>query len=202
MVFPGGLCGERGRRRSGGGLALFDGFQALSYYTRIRSLYVHVRALYVARDPLGAYSNAVLASSRAAFAEAITLGAAFQIYLDEAFQHAYNVDIVADLLGAFEQAVLLAVWTLGEGAYGRAILRGVHIALDRQVSAGAVYATLDRLEQKSLIDSHVADGTEVRAGRARRYYRLTASGIKALNESRAALEKMWRGAKWPLESKA
>ena len=109
---------------------------------------------------------------------------------------------MAELLGAFEQAVLLTVWRLGEEAYGRAILRGVQSALNRQIAAGAVYATLDRLEQKSLMDSRVEEGTPARAGRVRRYYRLTAAGIKAMNESKAALEQMWRGARWPLESKA
>ena len=109
---------------------------------------------------------------------------------------------MAELLGAFEQAVLLAVWSLAEEAYGRAILRGVQTALDREVAAGAVYATLDRLEQKTFIASRVEEGTPVRAGRIRRYYRLTAAGIKALNESKAALEQMWQGAKWPLGSKA
>ena len=115
---------------------------------------------------------------------------------------AYNVDIVAELLGAFEQAVLLAVWRLTEEAYGRAILKGVQASLDREIAAGAVYATLDRLEQKQLIDSRIEEGTAVRAGRVRRYYRLTAAGIKALNESKAAIEYMWRGANWPLGSKA
>ena len=109
---------------------------------------------------------------------------------------------MADLLGAFEQAVLLAVWSLADDAYGRAILRGAQAALDRQAAAGAVYATLDRLEQKALVTSRLEEGTPSRAGRARRYYRLTAAGIKALNESKAAIEQMWRGAKWPLESKA
>lgn len=108
---------------------------------------------------------------------------------------------MAELLGPFEQAVLLTVWKLGQEAYGRAVLRGVQTALVREVAAGAVYATLDRLEQKSLIDSHVKAGTDVRAGRPRRYYRLTAAGIRALNESKVALEQVWRGAKWPLESK-
>ncbi|MGD0049401.1 MAG: helix-turn-helix transcriptional regulator [Bryobacteraceae bacterium] len=125
-----------------------------------------------------------------------------QIVVDRFFNHAYNVDIVAELLGAFEQAVLLAVWNMAEEAYGRAILRGAQSALDRQVVAGAVYATLDRLEQRGLLASRLEEGTPVRAGRVRRYYRLTAAGIKALNESKAALEQMWRGAKWPLESKA
>jgi PadR family transcriptional regulator, regulatory protein PadR len=113
----------------------------------------------------------------------------------------YIVDM-AELLGTFEQAVLLVVWKLAGQAYGRAILRGTQAALDRATAAGAVYATLDRLEQKGLVTSSVETGTPVRAGRARRYYRLTALGVRALNESKAALEQLWRGAQWPLESNA
>jgi DNA-binding PadR family transcriptional regulator len=128
--------------------------------------------------------------------------AARKLAIDIFPRNTYNVDIMADLLGAFEQSILLAVWTLAQEAYGRAILRGVQSALERQVAAGAVYATLDRLEQKGFIASRLEEGTPVRAGRARRYYRLTAAGIKALNESRAALEHMWQTANWPLESKA
>ena|SRR5579862_4484004 len=109
---------------------------------------------------------------------------------------------MADLLGTFEQAVLLAVWNLAGQAYGRAILRGTQTALDRQAAAGAVYATLDRLENKGLVTSRVETGNAVRSGRARRFYKLTAAGIKALNDSKNALEQMWRGANWPLESKA
>jgi len=105
---------------------------------------------------------------------------------------------VADLLGAFEQAVLLAIVKAGEDAYGRSVLRGVEDALNRGVAAGAVYATLNRLESKRLISSRLGEGTAERAGRARRYYRLTASGAAALNESKAALEQLWQGAKWPL----
>ena len=120
--------------------------------------------------------------------------------LDAGPHNTYNVDIVAELLGAFEQAVLLTIWRLGEEAYGRAILRGVQTALNREVAAGAVYATLDRLEEKTLCESRLEEGTQVRAGRMRRYYRLTAAGVKAMNESKAALEQMWRAATWPLES--
>ena len=109
---------------------------------------------------------------------------------------------MADLLGTFEQAVLLAVWNLAAQAYGRAILLETQVALDRSAAAGAVYTTLDRLEKKGLLSSRVQTGTPVRSGRARRYYRLTAAGIRALNESKAALEQMWRGTTWPLESKA
>ena len=72
---------------------------------------------------------------------------------------------MAELLGVFEQAVLLAVLKLADEAYGRSILRGVQTGLDREVAAGAVYATLDRLEQKGLIASRLEEGTAVRSRR-------------------------------------
>ena len=108
---------------------------------------------------------------------------------------------MAELLGSFEQIVLLAVLGLEDTAYGRAVLREVQSGLERErhVAAGAVYATLDRLEQKGLLSSRLEEGTPARAGRARRFYRLTAGGVAALNEVRAALERMWKNKPWPLE---
>jgi len=105
---------------------------------------------------------------------------------------------MADVLGSFEQAVLLAVLRLGDEAYGRAILKEVQLRLDRDVAPGAVHATLDRLERKSLLASKLGSGTPVRAGRARRYYRLLPAGVRALNDARAAVDNIWRGLKWPL----
>jgi PadR family transcriptional regulator len=109
---------------------------------------------------------------------------------------------MADFLGAFEQAVLLAVLRLQHDGYGRAILREVQERLEREVAAGAVHATLVRLERKRLLASHLGPGTEVRAGRPRRYYALTPSGRRALNEARAAADNLWRGLKWPLRGTA
>lgn len=106
---------------------------------------------------------------------------------------------MATLLGAFEQSVLLAVHRLKDEAYGRAILSEVQARLEREVSAGAVQATLGRLESKGLLSSTLGAGSEIRAGRPRRYYRLEAAGRRALNDSRAAVENLWRGFKWPLK---
>jgi len=108
---------------------------------------------------------------------------------------------MAELLGTFEQIVLLAVFGLGEEAYGRTVLRAVQSASGdgRSISAGAVYATLDRLEAKSLLSSRIEEGTPARGGRARRFYRLTPTGASALNEARRSLERMWQGKPWPLE---
>ena len=105
---------------------------------------------------------------------------------------------MADVLGSFEQAVLLAVLRLRDEAYGRAILKEVQGRLDRDVAPGAVHATLDRLERKGLLASKLGAGTPVRAGRARRYYRLLPAGVQALNDARATVDNIWRGLKWPL----
>jgi PadR family transcriptional regulator len=62
-----------------------------------------------------------------------------------------------------------------------------------------VHATLERLEEKGLIASRLGSGTPVRDGRARRFYRLQPSGLRALNDARAAIDSLWRGFKWPLK---
>jgi DNA-binding PadR family transcriptional regulator len=109
---------------------------------------------------------------------------------------------MSDVLGTFEQAVLLTVLRLGAQAYGRGILNDVQTRLAREVAAGAIYATLDRLEAKGLATSKLAPGTPQRGGRVRRYYTLTAAGVRALNESRMATDNIWRGLAWPLKGRS
>src|SRR5208337_4661010 len=103
---------------------------------------------------------------------------------------------------AFEQAVLVATLRLGKDAYGRAILREMGEALGRDVAAGAVYATLDRLEEKGFVTSRLGEGTAERGGRQRRYFRVTASGVRALNEAKTMLETLWRTVSWPVGGRA
>lgn len=105
-----------------------------------------------------------------------------------------------DVIGHFEQAVLVALVRLGEDAYGRAILNEVQVRLEREVSAGAVYATLERLEGKSFAASRLAPGTAIRGGRARRYFVPTAAGIHALNDAKSTSDSLWRGLEWPLKA--
>ena len=108
---------------------------------------------------------------------------------------------MAEVLGSFEQGVLLTILRLGDGAYGRAILNDAQVRLNREIAAGAIYATLDRLESKGLISSHLGAGTPVRAGRPRRYYVVKDIGIRALNESRLSLETIWKGLAWPVKGR-
>ena len=105
---------------------------------------------------------------------------------------------MADVLGPFEQAVLLEVLRLEEDAYGRAILKAVQSRLERDVAAGAIHATLERLQHKGLLSSRLGPGTPVRAGRPRRYYRVQPAGMRALDDARRTFNNIWRGLKWPV----
>jgi DNA-binding PadR family transcriptional regulator len=106
---------------------------------------------------------------------------------------------MADVIGHFEQTVLLALIRLGKGAYGRAILNEIQVRLNRDVSAGAVYATLERLEAKGLASSTLAPGTAIRGGRARRYFVPTSAGVRALNDAKSVTDSLWHGLAWPLK---
>jgi len=108
---------------------------------------------------------------------------------------------VADTLGAFEQAVLLSIVRLDAEAYGRAVLREVSTRLDRDVAAGAVQATLDRLERKGLVRSRLGAGTPLRDGRARRFYTVLPDGRRALNDAHAMHDAIWSGLTRPLKAR-
>src|SRR6202521_3533492 len=107
-----------------------------------------------------------------------------------------------NVIGQFEQAVLLALIRLGRDAYGRAILNEIQGRLNRDVSAGAVYATLERLEAKGLASSRLAAGTAIRGGRARSYFVPSGAGVRALNEAKSATDSLWQGLAWPLKVRA
>jgi len=99
-----------------------------------------------------------------------------------------------DSLGQFEQLVLTAILTLREDAYGVTIHSKVEeLARPKSVALGAIYVTLDRLEEKSFVASWLSDPTPERGGRAKRCYRLEALGEQALQESAVTAKRIWDG---------
>lgn len=96
-------------------------------------------------------------------------------------------------LGEFEQIVLLAVLRLGDEAYGVPIRREIEKQAGRNVTVGAVYSTLDRLEAKGYLSSWFADPTAERGGRSRRYFRVEPAGVEALARAKQMLDRMWKG---------
>jgi len=98
-----------------------------------------------------------------------------------------------ELLGAFEQMVLLAVFRLGKEAYSEAVRREIEECTARSVSRGALYVTLRRLEEKGYLMSWFGDPTPERGGRAKKYFKIDAPGVMALRESQTAIRSLSQG---------
>ena len=97
-----------------------------------------------------------------------------------------------DSLGQFEQLVLTAILSLHDDAYGVSIHSKVEeLARPKAVALGAVYVTLDRLEDKGFVTSRLSDPTPERGGRAKRFYRLEALGERALQDSAVTARRIW-----------
>jgi PadR family transcriptional regulator PadR len=92
-------------------------------------------------------------------------------------------------LGTFEEQVMLAVLRTTGEAYGMSVRREIERVTERDVTIGAVYATLDRLEAKGLIASGRSRGD----GPTRRLFEVTRRGALALAETQAMRERLWRG---------
>ena len=106
-----------------------------------------------------------------------------------------------NLLGPHEQLILLAILRIGEEAYGMTIRREVEQRSHRDISIGAVYTTLERLQRKGYVRSYMGSATAERGGRAKRHYRITAKGERALKESHDVLRSMTEGLEFGWDSK-
>ena len=93
----------------------------------------------------------------------------------------------------FEQQVLLAVWRLGEEAYGASVRDELEAATGHEVTQGAVYVTLVRLEKKGWLRSSLSDPTPVRGGKAKRYFEILPEGITGVKAAREAMDRLWDG---------
>jgi PadR family transcriptional regulator, regulatory protein PadR len=96
-------------------------------------------------------------------------------------------------IGEFEELVLLAVQRLGDEAYGVSIKQLLERETTRAVSIGAVYASLDRLEGKGLVESRMTPGGAARGARQRRSFLASAAGLRALKEMRRVRDRLWHG---------
>jgi PadR family transcriptional regulator, regulatory protein PadR len=95
------------------------------------------------------------------------------------------------LLTDFELMILLAILRVGTEAYGVPIAREIERTGRRSVVLGAVYTALDRLERNGFVSSSTGAPTPERGGRAKRFFRVTTRGVRAVKETRRALVALW-----------
>jgi DNA-binding PadR family transcriptional regulator len=96
------------------------------------------------------------------------------------------------LLTDFELMILLAILRVGDEAYGVRIAREIEAITGRRVLLGAAYAALERLEKNGLASSGIGSATPERGGRAKRFFRVTPRGLRAVRETQKALAAMWQ----------
>ena len=96
-------------------------------------------------------------------------------------------------LGEFEQTVMLAILQLGDRAYAPDIAQHLETSIDRAVTRGALYSCLNQLERKAYVRWRLDEPTAARGGHARRFYRVTAAGVRALRAAREGQLILWRG---------
>src|SRR4051812_26141952 len=96
-------------------------------------------------------------------------------------------------LGNFELMVMLVLMRLGDDAYGVPIAEELEKRTGRDVATGSVYAALERLEDKGFVTSEMGEATPERGGRAKKYFHVTARGLKEVRETQRSLVKLWQG---------
>jgi PadR family transcriptional regulator PadR len=95
-------------------------------------------------------------------------------------------------LGEFEEIVLLSVAILADDAYGNSIKNEIKKRLGRNPSIGALHASLGRLEEKGFLESKEGETTPERGGRRKRYYKVTKTGVKAMQQVKELRDSMWK----------
>jgi PadR family transcriptional regulator PadR len=96
-------------------------------------------------------------------------------------------------LGSFELMVMLVLMRLGDNAYGVPICEELEKRTGRDVAVGSVYAALERLQDKGFVTSELGEPTAERGGRAKKYFHVTARGLKEVRETQRSLVKLWNG---------
>lgn len=87
-------------------------------------------------------------------------------------------------IGEFEELCLLMVGVLYEDAYGVSVKDEIKSRTGRDVTISSIHSTLVRLEKKGLLKSYMGGANEIRGGRAKRIFEMTATGKQAINEAR------------------
>lgn len=103
-------------------------------------------------------------------------------------------------IGELEQLILLVVLRMGDEAYANPIREDLDRVGGRRIARGALYTALERLEQKGCLRSTLGDPLPERGGRARRYFTVTPTGLRALRQARRVLLGLWDGLEAKLET--
>ncbi len=94
-------------------------------------------------------------------------------------------------LSRIEEILLLAIWKLGDDAYGIAIREQVEKETSVKWLSGAIYGPLSRLRKNGYVKTAIAENPSDQRGRPRIYYQLTPVGKEKLQAIQMLNRVMW-----------
>jgi PadR family transcriptional regulator, regulatory protein PadR len=95
-------------------------------------------------------------------------------------------------LGEFQELILLTIGALHPEAYGISIKEEILKQTDRKVTLSTIHAALVRLEEKGYVKSKFGESTQMRGGKRKRFFTITAYGVKTLSEAKEQRESLWK----------
>ena len=98
-----------------------------------------------------------------------------------------------DGLSSVELMILLALMRLGDDAYGVTVSAEIERETGRETALGSIYASLERLDENGLVCSELGEPTAARGGRAKKYFRVTAKGVREVRSAKQSFVTLWRG---------
>lgn len=95
-------------------------------------------------------------------------------------------------IGEFEELVMLAVGILHPQAYGVGIKEEIFRQTERSVTLSTIHSALHRLEKKGFLDSNFGEATNIRGGKRKKYFTITAFGARCLKDAHELRDNMYR----------
>ena len=95
-------------------------------------------------------------------------------------------------IGEFEELVLLSICVLDNKAYSIAIKAEVEERTGRTFNISAIQTTLYRLEDKGLVSAMFGEANQVRGGKRKKFFSVTAFGLKSLAEIKSLRNGLWQ----------
>ncbi|MCP4726592.1 MAG: PadR family transcriptional regulator [bacterium] len=90
-----------------------------------------------------------------------------------------------------EEIFLIAIWHLGDEAYGVNIRKKINDLENTNILFGTLYNTLDYLVKKGYVSTRKGETTQQRGGHNKVYYSISKEGMKALQHARELQDKLW-----------
>ena len=96
-------------------------------------------------------------------------------------------------LTKIEETILIAIWRLGEEAYGVKIKRHIKKVSGKDTLYSTLYTTFEQLVRKGYVTKQFGEPMAIRGGKRKVFFRITNEGTRALKHAFEKQKVIWHG---------